>query len=96
DEPLPPDQTRSKSLIRPVDGQDEPGFCKSARLEEIKGHNYVLTPGRYVGAKDVEEDDVPFVDRFVALKAKLEEQFAASNKLTETIRLKLEGVAANE
>jgi type I restriction-modification system DNA methylase subunit len=37
-----------------------PGICKSASLEEIKGHGYVLTPGRYVGAADVEDDQVPF------------------------------------
>ncbi|HEY1779815.1 MAG TPA: N-6 DNA methylase, partial [Roseiarcus sp.] len=40
--------------------EDVPGFCKAARLEEIKAHNYVLTPGRYVGAADVEEDEIFF------------------------------------
>jgi type I restriction enzyme M protein len=75
--------------------EDVPGFCKSAILEEIKGHGYVLTPGRYVGAADVEDDDMPFADRFAALQAKLNEQFAESEKLTAVILQKLAGVGAN-
>jgi type I restriction enzyme M protein len=66
--------------------EDAPGFCKLAKREEIRDHNYVLTPGRYVGAEDIEDDDVPFPERFAPLKAKLEEQFADSEKLTATIR----------
>ncbi len=50
--------------------EDVPGFCKSAELKEIKAHGYVLTPGRYVGAADVEDDEVPFAERFEALRAK--------------------------
>ena len=69
--------------------EDVPGFCKAAKLEEIRGHNHVLTPGRYVGAADVEDDDVPFPERFAALRAKLEEQFAEADKLTATIRTSL-------
>jgi type I restriction enzyme M protein len=71
--------------------KDIPGFCKSAKLEEIAGHRHVLTPGRYVGAAHVEEDDVPFEERFAALKAKLEGQFAEADKLTVTIRKHLTG-----
>lgn len=74
---------------------DVPGFCKAATLEEIKGHGYVLTPGRYVGAADVEEDDMPFAERFAALRAKLEEHVATSDQLTLTIRDKLSGVVAD-
>ena len=40
--------------------------------EEIRGHNHALTPGRYVGAADVEDDDVPFAEKIAALRAKLE------------------------
>jgi len=68
---------------------EAPGFCRAAKLEEIRAHNHVLTPGRYVGAADVEDDDVPFVERFAALRAKLEDQFTEANKLTATIREKL-------
>src|SRR5262245_29298540 len=42
------------------DYEDVPGFCKASELEDIKGHSDVLTPGRYVGAADLEDDDVPF------------------------------------
>jgi type I restriction enzyme M protein len=75
--------------------EDIPGFCKSADLEEIKGHGYVLTPGRYVGAAAAEEDDVPFPERFAALRETLEEQFAEGEELAATIRQKLAGVLAD-
>jgi type I restriction enzyme M protein len=78
----------------PVAGayEDVPGFCKSERVDEVKGHGYVLTPGRYVGAADVEDDDTPFAERFAALQFKLEQQFTDSDKLTSTIREKLGSV----
>jgi type I restriction enzyme M protein len=69
--------------------KDEAGFCKAAKLEDIKGHNYVLTPGRYVGAEEVEDDDVPFPERFAALKAKLEQQLVEAERLTKSIRQRL-------
>ena len=72
-----------------------PGFCKAATLEEIRGHNHVLTPGRYVGAADVEDDDMPFAERFAALQAKLKGQFAESETLTGAILKKLAGVSVN-
>jgi len=52
---------------------DVAGFCKSASLAEIKGHGFVLTPGRYVGADEVEEDSVPFGARMAALSSQLRE-----------------------
>jgi type I restriction enzyme M protein len=75
--------------------RDVPGFCKSATREEIASHNYVLTPGRYVGTADLEGDDLSFPERFAALKATLEDQFAAAEKLTATIRSKLAMVRAD-
>ncbi len=72
--------------------EDVPGFCKSASLDEIRVHGHVLTPGRYVGAAEADEDDVPFEERFAALKMKLEEQFAHAETLTATIREKLSEV----
>ncbi len=69
---------------------DVAGFAKSATKEEIAGHTYVLTPGRYVGAEDVEEDDEPFDEKMKRLVAKLEEQFAEGDRLTAAIREHLE------
>lgn len=76
------------------DYADVAGFCKSASLDEIKGHGYVLTPGRYVGAADVEADDMPFAERFGALQATLEGQFAEGDRLTALIKEKLKLVGA--
>lgn len=59
-------------------------------------HGHVLSPGRYVGAADVEDDDMPFADRFASLKAKLNEQFVLSDQLTATIRARIECVVVDE
>jgi type I restriction enzyme M protein len=50
---------------------DTPGFCKSEGLETIRKFDHVLTPGRYVGAADVEDDGVPFEEKFASLRANL-------------------------
>src|SRR5207245_3213094 len=71
---------------------DEPGFCKSAKLEEIRSHDYVLTPGRYVGAADVEDDGEPFEQKMKRLIATLEDQFAESAKLEKSIRQNLKAL----
>lgn len=76
------------------DYEDIPGFCKSASLEEIREHNHVLTPGRYVGAAVAEEDDIPFEERFTELKESLAEQFAEGEELGALIQAKLAGIAA--
>ncbi len=68
---------------------DVPGFCMAASREKIEEHGFVLTPGRYVGAAKVEEDDMPFPERFAELETKLEGQFAEADELTATIRAKL-------
>jgi type I restriction enzyme M protein len=65
---------------------DEAGFCKAATLEEIAGHDHVLTPGRYVGAADEEEDGEPFADKMERLTAQLGSQFAESARLEEQIK----------
>jgi type I restriction enzyme M protein len=70
---------------------DVPGFCKAATLEEIRAHNHVLTPGRYVGAADIEDDEVPFAERFAALHSTLEFQLAEGERLTGAIRASLAG-----
>jgi type I restriction enzyme M protein len=74
--------------------EDVPGYCKTATLDEIKGHNYVLTPGRYAGAAVDDEDTVPFMERYAPLRAKLDEQFIVANQLTATIRVKLDSTIA--
>lgn len=68
---------------------DEPGFCKAARIDEIEQHNFVLTPGRYVGAGAAEEDGEPFVEKFDRLMGELREQFAEGRRLEAEIEAKL-------
>jgi len=65
---------------------DVPGFCKSATTAEIASHGHVLTPGRYVGAQDTEDDGEPFEVKMQRLVATLEEQFAESVRLETAIR----------
>jgi len=72
--------------------QDIPGFCRSATIEEITTHNYVLTPGRYVGAEDIEDEDEPFEGKMARLTEKLEEQFGQSARLEDVIRQSLKGL----
>jgi type I restriction enzyme M protein len=72
--------------------EDVPGFCRSASLGEIKEQNYTLTPGRYVGAANVEDDSVPFAERLAQLQASLETQFVQAEKLTAKIRMHLSGL----
>jgi type I restriction enzyme M protein len=72
--------------------EDVPGFCKSATTEEIAAHGCVLTPGRYVGAEDIEDDGEPFEDKMARLTAKLEEQFAESARLVTAIRANFRGL----
>jgi len=71
---------------------DEAAFCKSVTLEEIRTSDFVLTPGRYVGAADVEEDAEPFKKKMKRLTLSLEEQFSASAKLEKIIRQNLRGL----
>ncbi len=72
--------------------EDVAGFCKSATLDEVRGHGHVLTPGRYVGAEDVVDDGEPFEERFPKLVAKLEEQFTLAARLERAIREGLRSV----
>ncbi len=72
--------------------RDVPGFCKSATTDEIREHGYVLTPGRYVGAAEIEDDGVPFEEKMTELSAKLYEQFAEAARLEATIKRNLEGL----
>ena len=68
---------------------DVAGFCKSATVGDIAGHGFVLTPGRYVGAQEVEPDEAPFHERFPGMLALLEQCFAESRSLEQAIRVQL-------
>ncbi len=72
--------------------QDKPGFCKAATLDEVRANNYVLMPGRYVGAEEEEDDGIPFEEKMAALTEKLAGQFARGAELEATIREKLKGI----
>jgi type I restriction enzyme M protein len=65
--------------------EDVPGFCKAVTLEEVRTHGHVLTPGRYVGAADIEDDDAPFAERFASLKTTLGQQFEDGQLLEQRI-----------
>jgi type I restriction enzyme M protein len=72
--------------------KDIPGFCKSATTAEIAAHGHVLTPGRYVGAEEVEDDGEPFEEKMPRLVAELQAQFAESAKLEKAIKANLKGL----
>ena len=64
---------------------DVAGFSKSATIEEVKSHRYVLTPGRYVGTEELEDEGEPFADRMARLASLLEEQQIESRRLDTEI-----------
>lgn len=79
---------------RNIDGEyeDIKGFCKSAKIEDIREHEYVLTPGRYVGIEDVEDDGIPFDEKMENMTSELAELFAKARHLEEQIRKNLGGI----
>ena len=66
--------------------EDVLGHCKKSTLEEIESNDYVLTPGRYVGTKEVEDDGIPFEEKMKNLTEELSNQFKQSNELDEEIK----------
>jgi len=72
--------------------EDVPGFCKSATLDEVAANGYVLTPGRYVGAEEVEDDDEPFDEKMKRLTRQLSEQMKESEVLDDQIKENLKGL----
>jgi type I restriction enzyme M protein len=74
------------------DYADVPGFCKAATLAEIQAHDFVLTPGRYVGAAEVEEDGEPFEEKMERLVGALREQQAEGRRLDLEIGRALGGL----
>jgi type I restriction enzyme M protein len=74
--------------------EDIKGFCNSASIERVRELDYVLTPGRYVGLPD-EEDDFNFTERFTSLKAEFEAQLQEEEKLNKAILENLAKVVIN-
>jgi type I restriction enzyme M protein len=72
--------------------EDVKGFCVSVGLDEIRKHEHVLTPGRYVGAEDQEQDAEAFGDKMARLTAQLMERFGDSKKLESEIKKNLAGL----
>ena len=71
---------------------DIDGFCKSIEFEEIKSHDYVLTPGRYVGIEEVEDDGISFDEKMMLLTSELDQLFKSSRSLEEKIKESLRGL----
>lgn len=69
--------------------KDVQGFCKSASIEEIREHNFVLTPGRYVGIEEVKDDGISFEEKMNTLTDELRTLFSLSHSLEKEIRTKL-------
>ncbi|HID43197.1 MAG TPA: SAM-dependent DNA methyltransferase, partial [Archaeoglobaceae archaeon] len=72
--------------------EDVPGFCKSATLEEVRKHDHILTPGRYVGFPEEEDDGILFEEKMNELTAQLKEQMEEGKKLDEEIKKNLERI----
>jgi len=72
--------------------KDVKGFCKSATLADIEKHNFVLTPGRYVGIPDEEDDGIAFEETMEILTKELAMQMREGLALDEEIKLQLEKV----
>ena len=72
--------------------EDVPGYSKSARLDEVRKHGHVLTPGRYVGAEALEDDGEPFAEKMQRLVTQLRGQQAEGARLDKEIAVNLEGL----
>ncbi|MCG3175190.1 MAG: hypothetical protein MOGMAGMI_00112 [Candidatus Omnitrophica bacterium] len=68
---------------------DAAGFCKSAKLEEIEKHGFVLTPGRYVGSQEIEDDGEPFEEKMKRFSELLSQQQDEAIRLDKTIKTNL-------
>ncbi len=90
--PLPLGEGGGEGERSEVTYQDIPGYCRSVTLTEIAEHGHVLTPGRYVGAEAVDDDDEGFEAKMQALTEKLGEQMAKGAELDAVIRQKLGGL----
>ena len=84
---------RSASATHPAGAyEDVPGFCRAAPLSEVAEHDFVLTPGRYVGAPEPEDDGEPVEEKLARLRKRLVEEFEEADRLEQVIRRRLEGL----
>ena len=72
--------------------KDIEGFCISASIEEIRIHDYVLSPGRFVGIEEIEDDGVDYAEKVLKLTSEILDLFNESNKLEETIKKNIQGL----
>lgn len=72
--------------------EDLPGFAKAASLEEVQSHDFVLTPGRYVGAPEEEDDGEPVEEKLTRLRKQLLEEFEEADRLEQVIKERLKGL----
>jgi type I restriction enzyme M protein len=72
--------------------KDIAGFCKSATIEDVRKNKYILTPGRYIDFKAVEDDGIAFAEKMKALTTTLAEQMQKANKLDDAIKENLEKI----
>lgn len=72
--------------------EEEKGFSAAASIEDIAKQDYIITPGRYVGIADVEEDDEPFEKKMARLTGEISKCFEESNRLQEQIKKNLEAI----
>jgi type I restriction enzyme M protein len=69
--------------------EDIKGFCKSAKADEVEKNNFILTPGRYVGVQEQEDDGEPFEEKMKRLTEELKQQMEEGKKLDDEIKLNL-------
>jgi type I restriction enzyme M protein len=72
--------------------KDIAGFCKSASLDEIRKNDYILTPGRYVGLPEEEDDGEPFDEKMACLTGELSELFTEGDRLQQEVKKQLKGI----
>ena len=76
--------------------EDQAGYCKSTTLEDMRKHDFVLTPGRYVGAADIEDDGIPFETKMTEMSQTLYGQMEESAKLDDVIKENLKKLGYGE
>lgn len=95
-EELTTESVKPESADKEQEYEDVAGYCKSASLDEIKANDYVLTPGRYVGAAELADDGIPFETKMSELSQTLYSQMNQAEELDKAIRKNLEALGYGE